>query len=32
MPMVVNADDLALKDVLQFLEIDNESRGRIYAA
>jgi hypothetical protein len=31
MPMVVNADNLSLKDVLQLLQINNESRGGIYA-
>jgi hypothetical protein len=31
MPVVVDAHDLALKDVFQLLEVDNKSRGRIYA-
>src|SRR3979409_690987 len=30
MPVVIDADDLLLKDVFQFLEVDNKSRNRIY--
>ncbi len=31
MPVVIDADDLALKDVFQLFEVDDKSRGRIYA-
>jgi hypothetical protein len=30
MPVVVNADDLAFKNVFQLLEVDNKSGGRIH--